>query len=647
MTESPPGSHPGVGAPWLDLADVLLQRAALARRVSRDVAPDPLAGLRIGDDELDRLLTELPGLDDGARDRIDDALGDRVAEAYRDFVGAATDESLFARVVANCGLSLAESLVLALLVAVELDPRRQRLVGYLNDDVAQRRLTAVSLRLVTAGLAEPLDVLGAVGPSGGLRRACLVQVDADAPWASAPLRVHADVVWWALGETTPAGGLPDGVRVIDQPGRGAADVVVVSGQDRIRRTQAVVAAVEAHGFLLTPVPSAPSGWDAVVRFASLAGLCVVLETDDDLPAAATDRVDRTPQLAWAVSSPSPLALASLPRRRWTHLDTFPANASADEIAAVLGPAVGVVTQLTTDQLDAVAGAAQAMNGDVRAAVRRLAAGASKQFTERIVPARGWDDLVLNERDSTRLREVAIRARHARQVFGEWGFDANSSGVLALFAGPSGTGKTLAAEVVANELGLDLFRVDLSQVVDKYIGETEKRFGQLFDVAEASPMVLFLDEADALLAKRTDVSDAHDRYANLEVAYLLQRLERHNGVAIFASNLATNIDAAFTRRIHVSISFQMPGPAERRRIWERCVPAAVRSAEIDWDLLAEVLELSGGQIRNIAVRAAFLAAELGTTLTMELLVEAAEREMSKSGRIFPTDRLLRARTAQRS
>jgi SpoVK/Ycf46/Vps4 family AAA+-type ATPase len=250
-----------------------------------------------------------------------------------------------------------------------------------------------------------------------------------------------------------------------------------------------------------------------------------------------------------------------------------------------------------------------------------------------VPSRGWDDLILPDAQRELIREIVARATYRDRVYGDWNFDGGSTGVLAMFAGPSGTGKTLAAEVVAAELGVDLYRVDLSRVVDKYVGETEKKLANVFEAAEASPIVLFFDEADSLLGKRTEVSSAHDRHANIEVAYLLQRLERHDGVVVLATNFASNIDSAFLRRIHVSVHFPLPEAVERRRIWERCIPAAVRSTEIDWDALAEKLEFSGGQIRNVAVRAAFLAAENDAALTMEYLIIATHREMQKAGRFF--------------
>jgi SpoVK/Ycf46/Vps4 family AAA+-type ATPase len=195
---------------------------------------------------------------------------------------------------------------------------------------------------------------------------------------------------------------------------------------------------------------------------------------------------------------------------------------------------------------------------------------------------------------------------------------------------------LAAEVIAGSLGLDLYRVDLSQIVNKYIGETEKQLARVFAAAEMSPVVLFFDEADALLGRRSAVSDSHDRYANIEVAYLLQRIERYNGVVVLASNLAKNIDEAFIRRIHISVDFPMPGARERRRMWGRAFPASAPVSELDLDQIADKFAVSGASIRNAAITAAFLAAEAGTPISMEAVVEGIRREMHKSGHYVRDD-----------
>jgi SpoVK/Ycf46/Vps4 family AAA+-type ATPase len=204
----------------------------------------------------------------------------------------------------------------------------------------------------------------------------------------------------------------------------------------------------------------------------------------------------------------------------------------------------------------------------------------------------------------------------------------------LFAGPSGTGKTMAAEIMANELGLDLYKIDLSTVVSKYIGETEKNLARIFEEAETSNAILFFDEADALFGKRSEVRDSHDRYANIEISYLLQRMEEYDGMAILATNLHKNMDDAFVRRMHFTVEFPFPDARHRRLIWEKVWPTDTpRSAELDLDFMARQFELTGGNIRNIAVAAAFLAASDGQVVTMSQLVGATHREYQKMGKVM--------------
>ena len=208
------------------------------------------------------------------------------------------------------------------------------------------------------------------------------------------------------------------------------------------------------------------------------------------------------------------------------------------------------------------------------------------------------------------------------------------GTAALFAGPPGTGKTMAAEVVAGDLGLDLCTIDLSAVVSKYIGETEKNLERIFSAAEDANAILFFDEADALFGKRSEVQDAHDRYANIEVAYLLQRMEQYDGIAILATNLRQHLDDAFTRRLAFVVDFPFPGDAERRQIWELALAGAPLAAGADLDRLARGFRLSGGSIRNAALQAAFLAAGDGTPIGMPHLQDAVRRELRKMGKVAP-------------
>jgi SpoVK/Ycf46/Vps4 family AAA+-type ATPase len=224
------------------------------------------------------------------------------------------------------------------------------------------------------------------------------------------------------------------------------------------------------------------------------------------------------------------------------------------------------------------------------------------------------------------------------VYDDWGLSsiAPSAGVVALLAGPSGTGKTLAAEVIAGSLGLDLFKIDLSAVVSKYIGETEKNLESVFRAAETGEAVLFFDEADAVFGRRSEVREAKDRYANIESAFLLQRIERSDALVLLATNLPRNIDEAFLRRIHVGVEFRMPEEAARRRIWERALPGNCPRSEVDLDWLAETFAVSGGVIAASALAAAFGAAADGSAVTMHHLVHAVREELRKQGRLVKED-----------
>jgi AAA+ superfamily predicted ATPase len=275
-------------------------------------------------------------------------------------------------------------------------------------------------------------------------------------------------------------------------------------------------------------------------------------------------------------------------------------------------------------------------GDVLSGCRAESTQRIISFARRINPRRTWSDLVLPADTLAQLQELGQQVRHRARVYGEWGFDRRLSlgkGMVALFAGPSGTGKTLSAEILAHELGLDLYRVDLSSVVSKYIGETEKHLEQVFADAQDSSAILFFDEADALFGKRSEVKDAHDRYANIEVNYLLQRVEEHEGVIILASNLSKNIDQAFLRRLHVSIELPFPDEAHRLHIWRRIFPPETPLApDVDFAFLARQFRIAGGHIRNVALAAAFRAAEEGCAVGMRHLVLAMKREYQKLGRV---------------
>jgi SpoVK/Ycf46/Vps4 family AAA+-type ATPase len=274
--------------------------------------------------------------------------------------------------------------------------------------------------------------------------------------------------------------------------------------------------------------------------------------------------------------------------------------------------------------------------DLYAASRAQSSGKLDSLAHKIPATYGWGDIVLPLDQTGQLREICLQVKHRQIVLERWGFDrhlAMGKGVNVLFAGPSGTGKTMAAEIIAADLGLELYKVDLSTMVSKYIGETEKNLDRVFTAAREANAILFFDEADALFGKRSEVKDAHDRYANIEVGYLLQKMEEYDGVVILATNLRKNMDEAFVRRLHVAIDFPFPEEPDRLRIWRKVFPPdAPLDKDVDLTFLAKQFKLAGGNIRNIALLAAYLAAEDGGAIGMAQIVRAIKREYQKLGKL---------------
>jgi SpoVK/Ycf46/Vps4 family AAA+-type ATPase len=258
------------------------------------------------------------------------------------------------------------------------------------------------------------------------------------------------------------------------------------------------------------------------------------------------------------------------------------------------------------------------------------------LAQKITPHYKWNDIILPSDRLEQLKEICNYVKYRSLVYDDWGFDSKLSmgkGLNALFAGPSGTGKTMAAEIMARELGLDLYKIDLSSVVSKYIGETEKNLARIFAEAETSNAILFFDEADALFGRRSEIRDSHDRYANIEISYLLQKMEEYEGVVILATNLRKNMDDAFVRRMHFTIEFPFPNENDRRRIWKQIWPDDTpRSSDLDLNFMAGHFEVAGGNIRNIALAAAFLAADDGGAVNMVHLTRATQREFQKMGKV---------------
>ncbi|MCC5659042.1 ATP-binding protein [Nostoc sp. XA010] len=296
------------------------------------------------------------------------------------------------------------------------------------------------------------------------------------------------------------------------------------------------------------------------------------------------------------------------------------NLSAATIHAACAEAAGYLSQ----------GDEKNISGILWDACRVQARPRLDELAQRITPSADWENLVLPEAQKQILRDIAAHVRQRATVYETWGFAAKGArglGISALFAGASGTGKTLAAEVLAEELRLDLYRIDLSSVVSKYIGETEKNLRQVFDAAEQGGVILLFDEADALFGKRSEVKDARDRYANIEVSYLLQRMECYPGLAVLTTNIKSAIDTAFMRRIRFVVQFPFPDAVQRAEIWRRIFPCDTPTQGLDATQLAR-LNVAGGNIRNIALNAAFLAADAGEAVQMKHVLQAAKSEYAK-------------------
>ncbi|MCP5050017.1 MAG: ATP-binding protein [bacterium] len=279
--------------------------------------------------------------------------------------------------------------------------------------------------------------------------------------------------------------------------------------------------------------------------------------------------------------------------------------------------------------------------DLYEACRAQADTRLREMARKVTPRSGWEDIVLPPDKLRQLREMCDHVKYRHRVYGEWGFGKKLSlgkGLNILFSGPSGTGKTLASEILAHALNLDFYKIDLSCVVSKYIGETEKNLAAIFKEAETANAVLFFDEADSLFGKRSEVKDAHDRYANIEINYVLQKMEEHEGVVILATNFRKNIDDAFTRRMHFCLDFPFPDEEYRLKIWETIFPRRMpMEEEIDYEFLARSFKVPGGSIKNIALNAAFLAAGEGKILAMPHIARAVRREYQKTGKLYePTD-----------
>ncbi len=562
-----------------------------------------------------------------------EANGPDVEQARARFAAADWAETPYGRIVHHADLSVEEAEVFSLICAVDINTRRQRQVAQLLGDGAHGHLT-----LEAIGHLFGVDHLGplAVADDSRIRRACLITMS-PGPWAGRAVQLAPSVGWALVGDESRDAGVPAAAFVVNGAPVGTDRVVVVHGDDRVRRLETGLHRSWATGALVVPMPASNEEWEAIVREATLRGLGVILEVGEDgLSATALRWITRSDHLGFVVSSKYPASLLDIEALERVEIEAAPGEISELEWTSAFPGVDRSGKRFTAQQLQLLQGATRSLDGGVDEAFRRLARGPMDRLAVRVHPRFNWDDLVLPPLQTSLLHNIVERCVHREDVYTKWRMPATSKGVVAMFEGPPGTGKTMSAEIIAEALGLDVYRVDLSSVVSKYIGETERNLERIFTAAEHGTMVLFFDEADSIFGKRTQVSSSHDRYANLETSYLLQRLESYDGLTILATNLPKNIDEAFRRRIHIVVNFPKPGPAERARIWNRWLRTTNAAVDDDIDVafLAEHLELTGGNIQSAALSAAFLAAAAGCeAISMTFVVRALQREFTKAGRLL--------------
>jgi hypothetical protein len=625
-------------------------------------------------------------LESHAARRRGDSPNNDAAETAEQILQAAKEAmpapAAFDRLCAVFGLSSFERDLLLLCAGIELDSSFGPLCARAQGD-PQKPYPTFSLALA----ALPDAHWSALSPAGPLRYWRLVEVGGGTSVAVSPLRIDERILHFLAGVShldERFVGLLDPVHETDclvpsrqdiagqiagiltqSSGQRTLPVVQLLGEETATKQSIAGAACAALGLNLHmmsafAVPLNPVELDTFLRLwereAALSA-CALLLDCHELEASDAARGQTVKRLIESIRGP--LFVATPARRpggsrRWISYDVAGLAAAEQRVlwAAALGErAAGLNGQL--DRLIAQFQLGPASIGAAAAeALSRSGSGASNaeeelscalwtacraharprldDLAQQIDPRAGWDDLVLPAAQLQTLRDIAMHVRQRAKVYEAWGFAgrcARGLGISALFTGASGTGKTMAAEVLANELQLDLYRIDLSQVVSKYIGETEKNLRRVFDAAEKGGSILLFDEADALFGKRSEVKDSHDRYANIEVSYLLQRMESYRGLAILTTNLKGGLDTAFQRRIRFIVQFPYPGPEDRTRIWQRIFPADTPTENLDISKLAR-LNVAGGNIRNIALNAAFRAADAREPVRMVHLLNAARSECFK-------------------
>ncbi|AZQ38548.1 ATP-binding protein [Streptomyces cyaneochromogenes] len=638
--------------------DLIRDRAALLveRRSATDpTADDPLRGMYLTEDAVRHLLG-----------RADAEPVDAPVPAPP---ATASGSDRLALLVERHALTELDTALLLIALAPDVDRVFEALYGYLNDDVSRRRATT-GLALEVCGAPVHLAWARArFHPSAPLCALGLVEVEEpERPFLSRTLRVPDRLVAHLLGDDTPDAALAAHLRPLDEPSGpydeeftrrlaarlNASPIVAYLRERRPGDGPALAAAALGAAGLdaLHVIASGGPPLPELLREARLRGCALVVSrlpddpsplirelTTPDIPVLFVGERPYDPQ--WCDRDPLVLEVPRRSAGAGAEWSAALGEAPGFELAAAVAP-----YRLGADGIARVARAARelaAFDGTaltaahLRLAARQQSASGLERHARRIRPDVGWADLLLPDQPLAQLRELALRARHRDRVLGDWRLSAGGGrgrGVLGLFAGESGTGKTLSAEVVAAELGLDLYVVQLSSIVDKYVGETEKNLERIFTEADRTDAVLLFDEADAVFGRRSEVKDSHDRYANMESAYLLQRLESFDGIALLTTNLRANIDEAFTRRLDLVVDFPFPDAQQRLALWRHSLAGVPCAADADPGGCARDFELAGGSIRSAVVTAAYAAAGRGEPVTTADLLEGARREYRKAGRLVP-------------
>jgi len=598
---------------------------------------------------------------------LDNALGSEVKAATESGPVAERAESAIADLCAVFGLSDFEKDLLLLCAGVELDSRIARLCAQLNGDSGR---PIVNLQLACAVL--PGSHWTSILPTAPLRRWYLVEMDAvrsGTTLVQAGMRISERVLHHLTGIEyldeslrpllrecrVPAALLPSHDAIAERVTARLVDsrpkiLMLTGGDARVRRdlAAAVCARLGARLYSINggDTLSDANERDLLARLwereAKLAPVVLLIECESAghqtalslAEAVATDVILSTRESRFRSADSRKMvvrielpATACIERRDWW------ARSLGDGASELNGNMETLAAQfdLSPGDIDAAIASADDLGSESLWQACRVQARVSvDELAQRIEAGTTWEDIVLPPAQVATLRQINAHMRQRLKVYEKWGFGspgARGLGISALFAGPSGTGKTMAAEVLANELKLDLFRIDLSQVVSKYIGETEKNLRRVFDAAEHGGVILLFDEADALFGKRSEVKDSHDRYANIEISYLLQQMEAYRGLAILTTNQRSALDTAFLRRLRFIVEFPFPDAAMRAEIWRRVFPQATPTEKLDPTRLAR-LSLPGGNIRNIALNAAFLAADADEAVSMSHILHAARGEYAK-------------------